>query len=387
MATTAPAESQTYTLSEDVREVLYLAPRLAKKATKSGKNTRFDRYALKALMQVNRPFSRLDAILKALKVSATALKKSIDTHLGDAPATLHEGESLPGIETQLESLLAQTSPYTKPHNVVEMEHLLKALTYSSDPVVQAIFAQHNITEAAIDGVQTQAIGSVKRKTLFFLRETIEIVLVVMVSFIFVKEGLGELRLIPSESMLPLLQVEDRVLIEKVTRWPVPGIHREYQRGDVLVFYPPMTTLNDDPWSAFLRITGISGLMYQKEDNIDLAYIKRLIGVPGDTLEVVPFDGVYINGKKLDEPYIREVAQTCTQESPIQKCSAIKIPKGYYFMMGDNRGSSADSRFWGFEPQERVVGRAIMKVFPFNRIGMIPQPEYRSTETKQAPASP
>jgi signal peptidase I len=302
-------------------------------------------------------------------------------------------DSRKNLESKIETLLNEASdiarqskkPTSGPSELIEIEHLFQALIKQPDPTLGAILQPFQLSQEGLPQSTHGALNSSGRKTLFVIREIIDLVLVVLVSFIIVKEGFGELRLIPSESMVPMLQIEDRVLIEKVTRWPVPFIHREYQRGDVLVFYPPMTTLEQDPWSIFLRVTGISGVLYTKEDNIDLAYIKRLIALPGDTLEVVPFEGVYINGHLLDEPYVKEIAQTCTREQPMQICGPIVIPEGKYFMMGDNRGSSADSRYWGYEPQDRVVGRAVMRVFPFDRFSLLPTPPYAGKDLQ--PNSP
>jgi signal peptidase I len=208
-----------------------------------------------------------------------------------------------------------------------------------------------------------------RNTLFLVREIGEVAFVVLLMLIVIKEGFGELRLIPSESMLPLLQIEDRIVIEKVTRW-----WRPYQRGDILVFYPPTTILKNDPLSWVLRATGFSGFIFPKESNIDVAYIKRLIGEPGDKIQVVPNEGVFVNGQRLHEPYVMELAQSCTQVLPTQYCGTITVPRDSYFLMGDNRNQSADSRFWGFEPKERVIGRAVFRLWPLNRMGPLSLPE-------------
>jgi signal peptidase I len=246
-----------------------------------------------------------------------------------------------------------------------------ALSHSPDPVVSSLLSEEGITEDRIQSVLPSVFSrNTLRNILFYGREAIEVVVVVLFFLIVIKEGLGELRLIPSESMVPMLQVEDRVLIEKVTRW-----WRPYQRGDVLVFYPPMTQLKQDPWSVFLRLTGFSGLIYKKEDNIDIAYIKRLIGLPGDRLEVKPGVGVFINGKMLDEPYVNEIAQSCSRMEPVEVCGPITVPAGEYFFMGDNRNQSLDSRYWGFEPKDRVIGRAITRVWPLNRLGRLEEPPY------------
>jgi signal peptidase I len=190
----------------------------------------------------------------------------------------------------------------------------------------------------------------------------------------VRQGLGEPRLIPSESMVPTLQVDDRVLVEKPSQW-----FRSYQRGDILVFYPPQTELKNDPWSLFLRWTGFSGL-YPKEANVDVAYIKRLIGLPGERLEVKFGQGVFINGHRLAEPYVADVPYSCTRELPTTQCGALTIPPNHYFVMGDNRNGSLDSRYWGFLPKERVIGRAWARVWPLDRFDWL-DPHYNEAPTR------
>ena len=93
-------------------------------------------------------------------------------------------------------------------------------------------------------------------------------------------------------------------------------------------------------------------------------MKRLIGLPGETLELRPEAGlsyVYINGKRLDEPYIDKNRRECgeTQTFP--------VPEGHYFMMGDNRSQSCDSREWGSVPRDNLIGKVFATYWPPNRI--------------------
>jgi signal peptidase I len=91
----------------------------------------------------------------------------------------------------------------------------------------------------------------------------------------------------------------------------------------------------------------------------------VVGLPGDHLKVIE-GSVYINGKRLDEPFARLDAEcpTCNLPRPIT------IPKGEYYMMGDNRGESADSREWGPVPKKWIIGKAFMTYWPPNRIGLL-----------------
>lgn len=104
------------------------------------------------------------------------------------------------------------------------------------------------------------------------------------------------------------------------------------------------------------------------NNLDEAIIKRVIATEGQTLSIDFTDGsVTVDGKKLDEPYIRE-RMWVQGDGEIPKV----IPKGYSFVMGDNRNGSLDSRFKevGLIPNEKIIGRASFVIFPFNRMGVI-----------------
>ena len=190
------------------------------------------------------------------------------------------------------------------------------------------------------------------------KETVETAVFVVVMVIIIKFFLGEIRWIPSGSMHPTLIEKDRIVVERLSRF-----YREPQRGDVLVFYPPMTQLESTPLKVFKRLTGFFCN--------DIAFIKRVVGMPGDKVEIKKSkdDGaftVYINDKPLDEPYIQSKYDynDCTLA---MHCGPMIVPEGNYFMMGDNRGNSQDSRYWGFLPKERIIGRAITIVWPFTRI--------------------
>lgn len=156
-------------------------------------------------------------------------------------------------------------------------------------------------------------------------------------------------------MHPTLVEGDRLFVEKLSK-----PFREPHRGDILVFYPPDEPLRKDFLSIISRLTGILCK--------DIAFIKRIVGMPGDKLEIKPEeDGyfVYINDVRLNEPYI--LSQTdwmpCRDD---MYCGPFVVPDDNYFMMGDNRGNSQDSRFWGFLPKNRIIGRAVFVFFPFSR---------------------
>jgi len=143
--------------------------------------------------------------------------------------------------------------------------------------------------------------------------------------------------IPSGSMEPTLMVHDRVLVNRfIYRLSDP------RRQDIIVFKaPPQATPNGE-----------------RKD-----FIKRLIGLPGDTVQVVAGDGVYINGSRLKEPYIHR------EEIPEYNSAPTVVPPGQYFVMGDNRNDSNDSHRWGTLDRKYVLGKAMVIFWPPGRMAL------------------
>ena len=202
-----------------------------------------------------------------------------------------------------------------------------------------------------------------------LKELIDTVVFVIVAVIIIRFFIAELRWIPSGSMRPTLLEGDRIVVEKLTKLPNiiknQKFENEPKRGDVMIFYPPFVKLKTDPLSVFSRLTGF----FCK----DIAYIKRVIGLPGEKFEVKKASNgsyhVYINDKRLDEEYIMsEYDYHVCKEN--MYCGPFIIPQDNYFMMGDNRGNSQDSRFWGTLHKDRFIGRAVFTFWPLNRLGII-----------------
>jgi signal peptidase I len=206
------------------------------------------------------------------------------------------------------------------------------------------------------------VSTTGEKVRFFIKETVETIVIVLVLVIFIRTFIGEPRWIPSSSMEPTLQIKDNLIVEKVSRY-----FSKPDRGDILVFFPPQETLNPTIWGKFTRMIGF----FSKDE----AYIKRVIGLPGEEIKVVPDVGVYVNGKLLKEAYVKDVARGFCAPEPEMHCGPIKVPQDSYYMMGDNRNDSTDSRFWGFLPEKRIVGRACFRFWPLNRIGILNKPQY------------
>ena len=188
-----------------------------------------------------------------------------------------------------------------------------------------------------------------------VKEFIETIVFVITALIIIRFYAGEIRWIPSASMKPSFIEGDRVLVERFTRF-----FKAPERGDIMVFYPPSEDIKADPWSVFTRLTGIACR--------DIAYIKRVIGLPGEKIEIKEaedgsFD-VYINDKPLNEPYIMDRFEYPPCNGNII-CGPVILGGDEYFMLGDNRGHSADSRYWGALKRERFIGKAKVLFWPFN----------------------
>jgi signal peptidase I len=161
--------------------------------------------------------------------------------------------------------------------------------------------------------------------------------------------------IPSGSMIPTLAIGQRVLVDRVTlRFSDP------HRGDVLVFKPPKGADTD---SCGVPHPADESCPQGTPQRSDTNFIKRVVGVPGDRLKVLR-GRVYIDGKLQKEPFIRPSANCDICNLPRE----ITIPPGHFFMMGDNRGESADSREWGPIPKKWIIGEAFFTYWPPKRIG-------------------
>ncbi|HXZ19165.1 MAG TPA: signal peptidase I [Candidatus Acidoferrales bacterium] len=161
---------------------------------------------------------------------------------------------------------------------------------------------------------------------------------VILAFLFIQGTLVQARVIPSESMVKTLLIGDHVLVSRFgydAEIPFSelllhhnlhaSLWRNPQRQQIIVFHAPLPGHPD--------------------------FVKRLIGMPGDTLEIRA-GAVWINGKPLTEPYL---ADTPDPLDPSENRKPVNVPPDSYFVMGDNRNNSYDSRFWGFVPRSAIVG--------------------------------
>ena len=163
--------------------------------------------------------------------------------------------------------------------------------------------------------------------------------------------------IPSESMVPTLSVGQRVLVNRVS-----GHFSDPDRGDVTVFKPPKGA--DDNRCGLSEKPPNMPCPLPTKDRSETNFIKRIVGLPGERLKVID-NRVYINGRKQDEPFVNKKTPC---EALCNMPEEITIPEDHYYMMGDNRGESADSREWGPVPKKWLIGDAFVTYWPPRKIG-------------------
>jgi signal peptidase I len=178
--------------------------------------------------------------------------------------------------------------------------------------------------------------------------------------------------IPSASMEPTLDIGQRVLVNRV------NYHlSDPDRGDIVVFHPPQgaesgrrcgaETANDgdtdEDENTYNPSTQACPL--PTSETADTNFIKRVVAVPGDRLRIEDGHPV-INGEVQEEDFIRR----CDGGNGCNLPEEIVIPPDHYFMMGDNRGSSDDSRFWGPVAREDIIGQAFFTYWPVDRVGIL-----------------
>jgi signal peptidase I len=191
----------------------------------------------------------------------------------------------------------------------------------------------------------------------FVGSTPFLILVALVIAIVVKSFLVQAFYIPSASMEPTLDIGDRVFVNKLA-YDLGDVGR----GDVIVFQNPSPGAVPDRGvvDGFLHWLG-EGIGVAQPENED--FIKRVIGLPGETLEIRD-NVVYIDGEPIDEPYLTREARRFNGDF-----GPTEIPADSYFVMGDNRGNSADSRYGlGFVPEDKIIGRAFVVIWPPSHMG-------------------
>ena len=191
-------------------------------------------------------------------------------------------------------------------------------------------------------------GSRGRRTGRWLFEAAVIVMVALLVAVLLRSFVVQTFYIPSASMEPTLQIGDRILVNKLS-YHLHGVGR----SDIVVFRRPP-----------LEERSCSGPLVN-----DL--VKRVIGLPGDTISL-SHGKVLINGRQLAEPWLPagDLTGPGPGSAPYSLAKPYKVPAGDYFLMGDNRTYSCDSRYWGPIPRSLIVGKVDLRIWPLNRLGIL-----------------
>ena len=156
-------------------------------------------------------------------------------------------------------------------------------------------------------------------------------------------------------MEPNLNISDRVLVIKDH-----FINTEYNLGDVVVFYNPNFIYTKNVYQEYLDALQVWNL--NNKLSMDTAFVKRIIGLPGDTILINKSGEVFNNGIKLNFNNV-----VSGNESELIKYT---VPENYYFLLGDNRNNSIDSRIYGSVNKKQIIGKAVYKIYPLNEISKI-----------------
>jgi signal peptidase I len=182
---------------------------------------------------------------------------------------------------------------------------------------------------------------IKRLGAFFL-DILEVIVFAVGIFFFIYLLIMRPHKISGQSMMPNFLDGEFLLTEKVTYYT-----RDPERGDVVVFMPPVSTTDE--------------------------FIKRVIALPGERI-ALKNGRVYINDKLLEEPYIENTVVTGGGPK-LEEGQEYKVPDGGYFVMGDNRPNSSDSRYWGAITKKMMSGRAWVSYWPINLARVVQKPNY------------
>ena len=265
----------------------------------------------------------------------------IPEHRANEAAWLQQGTEPDGGVDAPADVAPEAPPHwadepTVPLVTVEATGAPSVSTSTGEATTGATLAAGNTTTATLErpaADETPPRGGTRSR----MRNTIEWVVIIgaaLIAAIVIKTFLIQAFYIPSASMEHTLNIQDRVLVNKLS-YRLHDVHR----GDIVVFERPPNDVGQ------IR---------------DL--IKRVVGLSGETVE--GHDGsVYVNGRQLREPYLEQGITTAD-------FSPQRIPDGYVWVMGDNRGNSSDSRVFGAIEESSIVGRAFVRVWPLSAVGLL-----------------
>lgn len=193
----------------------------------------------------------------------------------------------------------------------------------------------------------------RRPALGCLLEIVETLVLTLLIFWVIQSFVAQPYRVEQQSMETTLEPDQYVLVDKLTpHWDT------YKRGDIVVFTPPKG------WAS---------------GTTDTPYIKRVIGIGGDTITI--HDGkVFVNNVQLVEPYVFQENGKPQQTEDVLQTGEWVVPQGELFLMGDHRQSSADSREFGTVAVDKVIGRAWLRYWPINTLEILPTPTHPELQT-------
>jgi signal peptidase I len=189
----------------------------------------------------------------------------------------------------------------------------------------------------------------------FLYELPGLLLAALVVAVVIKTFVIQPFYIPSGSMIPTLEVNDRVMVSKVN-----DLFGEIERGEILVFENPYRVEEEEsiPEAVVRSVLEALGIRTSPYDDL----VKRVVALGGEEIQIRD-NQVYIDGAPIDEPYLNP-------GTSMPDFGPQTIPEGQLFMMGDNRNSSSDGRVFGPIPVDDVIGEAVIRIWPLDRFGGI-----------------
>ena len=209
----------------------------------------------------------------------------------------------------------------------------------------------------------------KRKIRGVIKEIFEWIICVVIAYVLylnLNYFIGSVSGVKQSSMYPTAQEGEKVLLQRPTIFK-----KELKRGDIITFESPIDVKfyieqdEDSPVAQYEVYKGITNFLHEFVGVGKVSYIKRVIGVAGDHIVIDDEGDVYLNGEKLQEDYLRE--NKTTKEGSY---TDVIVPEGTVYVMGDNRGSSKDSRYFGCIPLSKVNGYVICRIWPLNKLGAL-----------------
>lgn len=199
------------------------------------------------------------------------------------------------------------------------------------------------------------------------REILETAILAVLIFVLVRSVVLNFK-VEGSSMLPTMTNGEMILVNR-------NAYREFNLGDLVDWIPGVP---DQDWFTFVDwgepTRGDVVVFTPPEPGDQKPYIKRVIGLPGDHIQITENYEVLVNGVAIDEPYIGDYRNECMMVSNFPYCD-LTVPEGHYFVMGDHRNNSQDSRFFSVVEEDRIIGKAWLIYWPLEDFGTIDHPDY------------